>query len=57
MVVASHAPSPEALTIALSREANTILIVEHEVPVRFEVADYLRECGYHVIEARMPATN
>jgi CheY-like chemotaxis protein len=28
----------------------TILIVEDEVLIRMELADYLRECGYHVIE-------
>lgn len=29
----------------------TVLIVEHEVLVRMPIAQYLRECGYRVIEA------
>jgi DNA-binding response OmpR family regulator len=29
----------------------TILIVEDEVLIRFDVADYLRTCGYRVLEA------
>jgi CheY-like chemotaxis protein len=29
----------------------TILIVEDEILVRMVIADYLRECGYRVIEA------
>ena len=29
----------------------TILIVEDEVLIRMDVADYLRECRYHVVEA------
>jgi CheY-like chemotaxis protein len=29
----------------------TILVVEDEVLIRMSVADYLRECGYRVIEA------
>jgi CheY-like chemotaxis protein len=28
-----------------------ILVVEDEVLIRFVIADYLRECGYHVMEA------
>jgi len=32
-------------------ETETILIVEDEVLVRFDVAEYLRTCGYRVIEA------
>lgn len=40
---------------ALSREPaaqpETILIVEDEVLIRLELADYLRECGYQVLEA------
>ncbi len=31
--------------------SETILIVEDEVLIRFDVADYLRGCGYRVIEA------
>jgi DNA-binding NtrC family response regulator len=33
-------------------EAWTILVVEDEVLIRTEVAAYLRQCGYRVIEAR-----
>lgn len=29
----------------------TILVVDDEVLIRFAIADYLRECGYHVLEA------
>lgn len=29
----------------------TILVVEHEVVVRLAVSDYLRKCGYRVLEA------
>ena len=28
----------------------TVLVVEHEVLIRMEIASYLRECGYIVIE-------
>jgi len=31
--------------------AKTIIVVEDEVLIRLEIADYLRDCGYHVIEA------
>ena len=36
---------------AKSSAAETILVVEDEVLVRMVIADYLRECGYKVIEA------
>src|SRR5919198_3220402 len=36
---------------AASSAAGTILIVAYEVLIRFDVADYLRTCGYRVIEA------
>lgn len=29
----------------------TLLLVEDEILIRMTVADYLRDCGYHVIEA------
>lgn len=31
--------------------SSTILVVEDEVLIRLSVADYLRECGYRVLEA------
>ena len=30
----------------------TLLLVEPDVLVRFAIADYLRECGYKVLEGR-----
>lgn len=32
-------------------ETETVLVVEHEVMVRMLVSEYLRQCGYKVIEA------
>jgi CheY-like chemotaxis protein len=43
-VMAAAEVSPET-------RIQTVLIVEDEVLVRMVIADYLRECGYHVIEA------
>ncbi|WP_407525150.1 response regulator [Methylobacterium oryzisoli] len=37
-------PSPDA-------EDRTILVVEDEVLIRLVIADYLRDCGYRVLEA------
>lgn len=34
-----------------SPRSGTILIVEHDVLIRMVIADYLRECGYKVLEA------
>jgi CheY-like chemotaxis protein len=31
--------------------AHTVLIVEDEMMVRMPIAEYLRDCGYHVVEA------
>jgi DNA-binding response OmpR family regulator len=42
----SAAPSPD---IARSE---TIVVMEREVLIRASVADYLRSCGYRVLEAR-----
>lgn len=33
------------------RAPQTILVVEDEVLIRLEVCDYLRDCGYQVVEA------
>jgi len=30
---------------------STILVVEDEVLIRFVIADYLRDCGFQVVEA------
>jgi CheY-like chemotaxis protein len=40
-----------AASPSTARAAETILIVEDEILIRFDVADYLRSCGYQVIEA------
>jgi CheY-like chemotaxis protein len=39
--------------VAQQRESpsETILIVEDEVLIRLDVSDYLRQCGYRVVEA------
>jgi len=34
-----------------SRRVRTVLVVEDEVLIRMAVADYLRDCGYRVMEA------
>ena len=42
------------MTVPYQRSAGpsaTILVVEDEILIRMDLADYLRECGYHVIEA------
>ena len=38
-------------TIAIVAPPSTILLVEDEVLIRMNIAQYLRECGYRVIEA------
>jgi DNA-binding NtrC family response regulator len=35
-----------------SREPETVLVLEHEVLIRASLAEYLRSCGYRVLEAR-----
>jgi DNA-binding response OmpR family regulator len=35
----------------ISAAAHTVLIVEDEILIRFQIAAYLRTCGYRVIEA------
>jgi CheY-like chemotaxis protein len=40
-----------AASQAATTETETILIVEDEVLIRMAVADYLRDCGYRVVEA------
>lgn len=37
------------------RESNTVLVLEKEVLVRASLAEYLRSCGYRVLEARNTA--
>ncbi len=48
-------PLPSFMSInpveQLASAPSTIMIVDDEVLIRFAVADYLRECGYHVVEA------
>jgi len=40
-----------AAEVVPQTEAQTVLVVEDEVLVRLVISDYLRECGYRVIEA------
>lgn len=37
--------------VPLQANAETILVIEPDVLVRMVIADYLRECGYKVVEA------
>lgn len=38
-------------TIASAAPPSTVLVVEDEVLIRMNISQYLRECGYRVIEA------
>lgn len=49
--MAGASESPVSKSEAESKAANTILVVEPDVLVRSAVADYLRECGFRVLEA------
>lgn len=39
------------IKVELGKSAETILVVEDEVLIRLVIAQYLRDCGYRVIEA------
>lgn len=36
---------------AQSNDRKTVLVVEDELFIRINIADYLRDCGFHVVEA------
>src|SRR5437870_3281559 len=44
--------SAEARSNASARGSDTVLLVDNEVLIRTPVAEYLRTCGYRVLEAR-----
>jgi CheY-like chemotaxis protein len=44
--------TPSIPTPSGDKEKTTILLVEPDVAVRISIAEYLRDCGYHVIETR-----
>lgn len=41
----------ERAAVEQDDDAPVILVVEDEVLVRYAIADYLRDCGFHVVEA------
>jgi CheY-like chemotaxis protein len=47
--------SPAIRPDASTREPPTVLVLEQEVLVRASLAEYLRSCGYRVLEARSTA--
>lgn len=36
----------------MTSDTRTILLIESDILIRSSLADYLRECGYHVLEAK-----